>query len=123
MFSGIIGYNNSVINMKHIGLNYMKTHSSTKYKFVNAIWITGKFNDESVLGRTCINNGLNSVAIITESGSLLLIPFDEVKDLKKLSIIGRDIVPPITSTLYNKADITIDERLIVEVLKSINTKN
>ena len=97
--------------------------SNLKAKFIASMWITGCFNNEFFIGRTCINSGHNSVAITTEFGALLLIPFNEVLNLKKLSIIGRDISPPITSTLYNKADITIDERLIVEVLKSINTKN
>jgi len=103
----------------------MEKSLNTSAKFVKGFWVTGNLslNNEYIIGRTCIRNGRNSVAVVTQSGSLILVPFEEIRNIKLLSIISPTIPPPITSTLYNKADITIEERLVVEVLKSINNKN
>jgi len=101
----------------------MKAHTNTRYKFVNAIWITGRFNDESVLGRTCIHDGHNCIALVTESGARLLVHFDSIRDLKKLAILNRINPPAITSTFKNKTRPTSAEKLIMDALSLINSRN
>jgi hypothetical protein len=93
-------------------------------KFVKGIWITGnlKLNNEFLIGRTYIRKGCNVVSVVTTSGALIEIPFENVQNIKQLNILSRT-APTITSSLYNKTNITIDEKIIIEVLDTINNKN
>jgi len=102
----------------------MERSSSKTPKFVKGIWITGnlELNNEFLIGRTCIRKGHNVVSVVTTSGALIEIPFENVQNIKRLNILTRN-PPVITSSLYNKTNITIDEKLIVETLNSINSKN
>lgn len=88
-------------------------------KFILFIWVTGSFNEENFVGRTCIVDGCESITIATQSGTPMIIPFDEAKKLKKLLILK----PPITTTIQERINIPTDERLILDVLKLVNGTN
>lgn len=102
----------------------MGNNPNASPQFVRGIWITGNLdlNNEFLIGRTCILKGRNIVSVVTTSGALIEVPFENVQNIKRLNILGRTS-PKITSSLYNKANITIDEKLIVEVLDIINNQN
>lgn len=103
----------------------MGTSSHLTPKFIKGIWVTGNLslNDEYIIGRTCIRNGRNTIASVTQSGSLIFVPFEEIRNLKLLNIVRKTNKPAITSSFCDKPDITIDEELIVEILNTINCKN
>jgi hypothetical protein len=93
--------------------------SNLKFKFITSIWITGNFNGEYVIGRTCMLDGQKTLAIVTESGALQLVLFDSVQSPKKLTIIN-NTKPRITTSFFQKPKITASEKLIIDALNSIN---
>ena len=66
-----------------------------KIKFINHIWVIGKYNNYDVIGRTLTitqrnpkNKTLskkNYISSVSEFGIAKLIPFDEVKDIRNFN--------------------------------------
>jgi len=98
----------------------MELSSSMAPKFVKGIWITGNLdlNNEFLIGRTCIRKGSNVVSVITISGALIEVPFENIRNIKRLSILKKP--PLITSSFFNKNYVSEDEKIIIDVLNSIN---
>lgn len=93
--------------------------SRTKYKFSDGIWVTGFYNGFFVIGRTCITAIGNTASITNCAGAQKMILFDDLSNVRKL-IITSKIDTPVTSTFSVKPKLTLGERLIVDLLKSIN---
>jgi hypothetical protein len=106
----------------------MEKKSNTTLKFEKGIWVTGNTNfiNEYFIGRTCTRDGLKLIALVTLLGIRTLLSWDDVHNLKQLSIIDRDMsvdkktLPPITCSFSQKPHIYIADKLIVELLNSIN---
>ncbi len=90
-----------------------------KKKFINSIWITGLYRDREIMGRTYRHHGQHWVILITDTGRSLIVPFDAVTDMKKVTIL-REKLPKITSSFQNKQRFTAIEKLILATLSSIN---
>jgi len=98
----------------------MEKNLSTTPKFVKGIWITGNLdlNNEFLIGRTCIRRGRNVVSTVTMSGALIEVPFENIQNIKRLNILKTP--PPITSSFSRKTQISMSEKMVIEVLNSIN---
>jgi hypothetical protein len=90
-----------------------------KKKFINAIWVTGLYRDREIMGRTYRHHGQHWIILITETGRSLIVPFDAVTDLKKITIV-KDKLPSISSSFENKKRFTAIEKLILKTLSSLN---
>lgn len=91
-----------------------------KAKIITAVWITGSYNDEHIIGRTLIQGKEKIVAIVSASGSLQTIPFNAIGNIKKLTIINKP--PTICSTFLTKKKRSTIETLIADVLFSLNNQ-
>lgn len=59
--------------------------SQNKTKFFVNIWVTGTYNNQSIIGRTCVINGINSIVLITEDAFTKVIQYDELSNISKLT--------------------------------------
>ena len=71
------------------------------------------------MGRTYRHQGQHWIILITDTGRSLIVPFDAVTDLKKITIV-KERLPKITSSLQNKKRFTAIEKLILATLSSLN---
>ena len=60
-----------------------------KTKFINNILITGTYNGEEVIGRTCFLNNKESVVVIDESARTLIINYHDLKDICKINFVDK----------------------------------
>jgi hypothetical protein len=90
-----------------------------KKKFINAIWVTGLYRDREIMGRTYRHHGQKWIILITDTGRSLIVPFDAVSNLQKITVL-KEKLPAITSTLQNKKRFTDIEKLILSTLSDIN---
>lgn len=90
-----------------------------KKRFINAIWVTGLYRDREIMGRTYRHNGQHWIILITDAGRSLIVPYNTVSDLKKISVV-KEKLPKITSTFEHKKRFTAIEKLILSTLTSIN---
>jgi len=90
-----------------------------KKKFINEIWVTGLYRDREILGRTYRHNGQNWIILITDGGRSLIVPYEAVSNLMKITII-KEKLPKITSSIQNKKRFTAIDKLILATLSSIN---
>ena len=89
-----------------------------KYKFIANVWIVGLCHGRQVLGRTFFRKGKNKIILITDSAETTTVNFDSMERVKIIALPR--ILPRITSVIENKNRKTVAERLIVEILASIN---
>ncbi|MET3115481.1 hypothetical protein AAKU52_003230 [Pedobacter sp. CG_S7] len=90
-----------------------------KKKFINEIWVTGLYRDREVLGRTYRHSRQNWIILITDDGKSLIVPYEAVSNIMKISIIIEKL-PKITSTIQNKKRFTAIDKLILATLSSLN---
>jgi len=100
------------------------TLADSKFKFNKGIWVTGSFDKKWFIGVTCIRNQKEVIALVTQSCQTDHIPFEYGRNLKELFLSAQDITHSITRSNYDKTNINIDDKLVVEItLNLIYNKN
>ena len=64
----------------------------TKAKFTTDTWITGKLDGLYVIGRTYILRDKQMVCVVSELATTTDISFNDLEDIKNLTITGQSIV-------------------------------
>jgi hypothetical protein len=68
----------------------MNAQSPGKVKFVNDIWVTAYYDGLYVIGRTYMHAKTGYVSIVTELATTEEIPWDDLTNIKALSIKGQE---------------------------------
>lgn len=90
-----------------------------KRKFYDASWVKGVYKDEVFIGRTLIDNNIQSISLVTESGNRLILPFSTIITIVKLEFVKR-MNPKISTHIKLKKNHSKIEKLILKTLESIN---
>ncbi|MEJ5963039.1 hypothetical protein [Pedobacter immunditicola] len=90
-----------------------------KKKFINAIWVTGLYRDREIMGRTYRHHGQHWIILITDMGRSLIVPFDTVTNLKKITVV-KEKLPVISTSFQHKKRFTAMEKLILATLSVVN---
>ncbi len=98
----------------------MKTPLKVKKKFENEIWVVGRHEGSFFIGRTCKIEQSETVSLITANGVSKVVPFDSIREIKKISFENKLSRPIIVSTLFTKKKLSATEKLIIQTLKDIN---
>ncbi len=56
-------------------------------KFIENIWITFSYNSIFCIGRTKISDGIEMVALVTETGELECVLYEKIIDVKQLKLL------------------------------------
>ncbi len=71
------------------------------------------------MGRTHRVNNQQWIVLITDMGKSLIVPFDSVRNLKKVTMV-KEKLPAISTTIQKKKRLTAIEKLIIATLSTIN---
>ena len=63
--------------------------TNIKTKFINNIWVTGIYENNEVIGRTCLHNNINMVTIIDKNAIPLIIHYDKLKNICKITFVNK----------------------------------
>jgi len=92
---------------------------------VENIWITGKFNNKEIIGRSYIHNNKKMIAIINEDAIISVVDYNEIENICKINFIDKtkensQKITDKSNMLINK---DIHKNLVIKQLQYIKNFN
>lgn len=98
---------------------YFDMRTKQKRRSNDEIWVKGLYKEEVFVGRTFIDNDIDFISLITESGMQMIVPFNSISGIVKLEFV-KQMSPKISTNIRLKKNHSKIEKLILKTLESIN---
>lgn len=105
-------------------ISFPLTVTDSKLEFRKKMWVAGVYNKQWFIGVTCIRDQREFIALVNQSCLTNHIPFECGRNLKELFLSDQETAHSITRSNYDKAKISISDKLKGEItLSSIINEN